>query len=157
MSDTTRKWRNLPSEYKDYVFIYIWGFVWALSYLIFTPTATFSILSQVIIYLWTITAMAGAVFALIGLLTGNNLLLERLGVTFLMTAPVAFVLTQTALTFYGYLEPDGPIDPVQRVHLIFLGLWPLLWLNKRRRQLKSRVILAKATPLDGEKRKKGHR
>lgn len=154
MSPILSKWRSLPSEHQDYVFIYAWGFLWAASYLFFTPTTTYALVTQTIIWLWTITAITGSVLALIGLLSGNNLLLERMGVTFLLIAPLAFGLTQIALVVYGIVDPLGsPSDPAQRAHLIFLGLWPFLFLNKRRRQLKNRVIIARATPLEGEPRK----
>lgn len=134
--------------------IYVWGFVWVLSYLIFTPTNTFTLLSQVIIWLWCGVAMLGAVLAFVGLVFRDNLLLERLGVNFLMTAPLAFALTQTALVIYGLIDPaNGVIDSSQRLHLIFLGAWPFLFLNKRRRILKNRVLIARATPLEFEPKK----
>lgn len=151
MNNIFTKWRSLPSEHKDYVFIYVWGFLWAVSYLIFTPTTTFTLVTQTIIWLWTITAMIGSGLALTGLLNGNNLLVERLGVTLLLIAPLAFALTQLSLVLYALIDShEAPFDPTQRMHLIFLGFWPFLFLNKRRRQLKNRVLIARATPLASE-------
>lgn len=154
MTSQLSQWRTLPSEHKDYMVIYVWGFVWVLSYVVFTPTNTFTLLNQIIIWFWCLASMSGAVMAFVGLVFRDNLLLERFGVHLLMIAPAAFALTQTSLVIYGILYPEnGVIDPVQRVHLIFLGAWPFLFLNKRRRILKNRVIIARATPLEYETKK----
>jgi hypothetical protein len=154
MTSRLAHWRTLPSEHKDYMLIYAWGFFWVLSYVIFTPTNTFTLLNQLIIWFWCVASATGAVIAFIGLVFRDNLLLERFGVHLLMIAPAMFALTQTGLVIYGLLYPDnGVIDASQRIHLIFLGVWPFLFLNKRRRILKKRVIIARATPLEYENEK----
>ena len=149
MSHSFRSWKILPSDHKDYVFIYIAGFIWATVYFFFSPATTYSILNQATVYLWTIVTALGAVLAVIGLLTRDNLLMERLGVTLLMTGPIVYSLTQLGLFIYG-LYGGLSSDPFDRIHLIFLALWPFFFLNKRRRQIKKQVREAKKIPLQSE-------
>lgn len=129
--------------------IYAWGGIWAAIYLIFPPAATLNVLSQATVYLWTIASILGALTAVAGLLTRDNLLMERLGVHLLMVAPIVYGLTQLGLFVYGFYD-NLPTDPFDRFHLIFLALWPFFFLNKRRRQLKARVADAKGAPLPSE-------
>lgn len=134
-------WTNSPPEHKDYLFIYAWGALWALVYLIFPPTATISVFSTAMVWLWTGTTILGGFLGVWGLVTRDNLLLERFGVLLLMAGPMAFALTQFGLLFLSV----G--DPFARLHLLFFALWPFLFLNKRRRQLNSRVRIVKKIPL----------
>lgn len=141
-------WRSSPPEQKDYLFIYSWGALWALVYLIFPPTATLNVFSTTLVALWTGVTILGGGLGVFGLLTRDNLLVERFGVNLLMIGPFAFALTQLGLMIFGIIVPVG--DPIARLHLIFFALWPYLFLNKRRRQLKARVKLVKRIPLADE-------
>ncbi len=141
-------WRSSPPEQKDYLFIYSWGALWALVYLIFPPTATINLFSLILVGLWTGVTILGGALGVFGLVNRDNLLVERFGVNLLMIGPFAFALTQLGLMVFGLIVPMG--DPLARLHLIFFALWPYLFLNKRRRQLKARVKLVKKIPLAGE-------
>ncbi|UDL15893.1 hypothetical protein QEH42_gp102 [Microbacterium phage Pumpernickel] len=144
-------WKNSPPEYKDYLFIYLWGVLWPTVYLFITPAATFYIVNFVFVLLWTGVTIVGGITAMRGLLTRDNLLLERFGVTLLMIGPISFAITQFGTMIYKIVVDDPLIgSPWGHVHLIFFALWPFLFLNKRRRQLKSRVELAKQVPLRAE-------
>jgi hypothetical protein len=144
-------WRNSPPEQKDYLFIYSWGALWALVYLVATPTATLTVFSTTLVFLWTGVTILGGSLGVFGLVTNDNLLVERFGVNLLMIGPFAFALTQLGLLVFGLVTGIG--DPMARVHLIFFALWPYLFLNKRRRQLKARVKLVKKIPLADEELK----
>lgn len=141
-------WETSPPEQKDYLFIYSWGAIWALVYLFVTPSATISIVSTTLVIVWTLVTVLGAVLGIYGLVTRDNLLVERFGVNLLMIGPMAYAVTQLGLAIFGILT--GVVDPVARIHLIFFALWPYLFLNKRRRQLKARVKLVKKIPLGDE-------
>lgn len=144
-------WRSSPPEQKDYLFIYLWGALWALVYLIATPATTLSVFSTALIILWTCVTMIGGTLGFYGLVNKDNLLLERFGVNLLMIGPFALALTQLGLMVFGLITGIG--DPLARLHLIFFSLWPYLFLNKRRRQLKARVKLVKQIPLISEELK----
>lgn len=141
-------WVSSPPEQKDYLFIYAWGTLWAAVYLLAPPAATLTVFSQTLVALWTGVTMVGGVLGFYGLVVRDNLLVERLGVNLLMIGPFAFALTQLGLMIFGLLTGVG--DPSARIHLIFFALWPYLFLNKRRRQLKARVKLVKKVPLPEE-------
>lgn len=150
MSLRIRSWKTLPPEHKDYLFIYSAGLVWALSFFFFTPAATHSLLGGIVVTLWCGSAALGAILALIGLITRDNLLLERLGTTFIMMTPLIYSLVQIGLVIYAFIDPTVVGDPTSRLHLVFLGIWLFLFLNKRRRQLSAGVKLAKTTPVATE-------
>lgn len=154
MQHRVRAWSTLPADHHDYVFIYIWGTVWALSYLFFPPAATLSILTVVTIAIWTGVTAIGGIVALWGLLTRNNLIVERFGVTLLMVGPIIYTLTQITLLIWLIADPSAlpASDPLDRVAVTVMGFWPFLFLNKRRRQLKFLVNSAKRTPLKSEKK-----
>lgn len=137
-------WASSPPEQKDYLFIYSWGALWALVYLIAPPAATIGVFSNTLVYLWAGVTIIGAILGVYGLVTRDNLLVERFGVNLLMIGPIAYALTQLGLV----LVQIG--DPLARLHLIFFALWPYLFLNKRRRQMKARVKLVKQVPLPEE-------
>lgn len=141
-------WKTSPPEHKDYLFIYAWGALWASVYLIATPPSTTGVFGATLAYTWCLTMVVGGALGVAGLLRRDNLILERLGISLLMTGPIAFGLTQLGLIIYEYYSPGE--NPISRVHLIFLALWPYLFLNKRRRQLKNRVRLLKKIPLGDE-------
>lgn len=141
-------WRSSPPEQKDYLFIYSWGAIWSLVYLFATPATTLNVFSITLVGLWTGVTALGAGLGVWGLVTRDNLLIERLGVNLLMIGPLALALTQLGLMVFGLITGIG--DPFARIHLIFFALWPYLFLNKRRRQLKARVKLVKQIPLADE-------
>lgn len=141
-------WASSPPEHRDYLFIYSWGAIWALVYLVAPPTATLSVFSTTLVLLWTSVTMAGGTLGVFGLIFKDNLLIERFGVNLLMIGPLAYALTQLGLLVFGAVTGIG--DPMARLHLIFFALWPYLFLNKRRRQLKARVSLVKKIPLMDE-------
>ena len=142
-------WETSPPEQKDYLFIYSWGALWALVYLIATPTSTVSVISITLVVFWTLVTAVGGVLGCLGLIRRDNLVVERFGVNLLMVGPLAYALTQLGLALFGIVTPVVS-DPFARIHLIFFALWPYLFLNKRRRQLKNRVNLVKKIPLYGE-------
>ena len=145
MKSIRQFWDNSPPEHKDYLFIYSWGALWALVYLLVTPSATSTVLSATLVSLWCGVTILGGVLGIIGLVARDNLLLERFGVNLLMTGPLSYALTQLGMAVFGSLT--DAVDPAARVHLIFFALWPYLFLNKRRRQLKARIKLVKKIPL----------
>lgn len=138
-------WVSSPPEQKDYLFIYSWGAIWALVHLFVTPTATLTVFSTTLVALWCGVTVFGAALGIYGLVTRDNLLLERFGVNLLMVGPFAYAITQLGIAVWATIVGIG--DPAARIHLIFFALWPYLFLNKRRRQLKARVKLVKKIPL----------
>lgn len=148
MKSIRQFWENSPPEQKDYLFIYSWGALWAIVYLFATPTATITVFSTTLVALWTGVTVLGAGLGFYGLVSRDNLLIERFGVNLLMTGPLAYALTQLGLAIAGAITDVG--EPAARIHLIFFALWPYLFLNKRRRQLKARVKLVKKIPLVNE-------
>ncbi|UDL16373.1 membrane protein [Microbacterium phage Zooman] len=151
MKSIRQFWHNSPPEQKDYLFIYSWGALWALVYLIFPPTSTLSVFSGTLVALWAGVTILGGVVGVYGLVSRDNLIVERFGVNLLMIGPLAFALTQLGLLVFGIIVPVA--DPLNRLHLIFYALWPYLFLNKRRRQLKARIKLVKRIPLISEEKK----
>jgi len=148
-----RPWSSLPPDNKDYVAIYAWGLIWVALYLAYAPATTYTVVGRISVVLWCGLAIAGALIALFGLLTRDNLILERLGVTLMMVAPALYALTQFAIFIAILTIPDAyPVgtNAFDRLPIVFLGLWPFFWLNKRRRHLKAQVKVAKSTPLPGE-------
>lgn len=145
-----RIWKTLPPEHKDYLFIYLAGLIWATTLLVFTPTITHSFLGDVVVILWCSSAIIGAILAICGLLNRDNLLLERLGTTLIMVTPLVYSIAQAGLVVYAFFDPAASGEPTARLHLIFLGLWLFLFLNKRRRQLKARVKIVKEAPTASE-------
>jgi hypothetical protein len=148
MNSLREFWGSSPPEQKDYLFIYAWGALWALVYATATPTATVTAFSTTLVWLWTTVTVIGAALGIYGLVTRDNLLVERFGVHLLMIGPIAYSLTQLGLSIAATIVDLG--DPIARVHLVFFALWPYLFLNKRRRQLKARVKLVKKIPLAHE-------
>lgn len=147
-----RAWSTLPADHKDYVFIYLWGSLWSLTYLLFTPTTTVSLITELSIILWASIGIIGGFLAFTGLIVRDNLIVERLGVSLLIIAPTVFTAIQLALVIWSFIDPTiFPNSPAtNRIALVALGMWPVLFLNKRRRQLKTRVDIAKETPLLSE-------
>lgn len=144
-------WKSITPEHRDYVFVYLSALAWAVSYLIYTPAATSGIVDSIILFLWLGVAALGAVLALLGIIKKDNLLTEKLGVTFLMTVPMIYVLLQVSIIIYYIIVPEDAVTPWEaRLNLIFLGLWLFFFLNKRRRQLARQVRAANNTPLPDE-------
>lgn len=147
------RWKTLPAEVKDYLFVYVWGILWFVAYLAFSPASTFLLLDRPIIALWCIAATVGAVIAIMGLFRRDYLLLERMGVTIMMVGPILYAVTQTFLIIFYTVNPElSASSPLDRVHLIFLGLWPLVFLIKRLRVLSRRVGVVATTPLEREEK-----
>lgn len=152
MSSVRKSWSRLPAEHKDYFFIYLCAALWAATYYLITPVSTTEIISGVVISAWCGLAAVGAILALAGLIGRNNLLLERLGVSFIITAPFIYMLVQAGLIGYAIFDNENPVDYLGRIHLMLWGLWLFFFLNKRRRQLKARVKAVKKVPLDDERK-----
>jgi hypothetical protein len=148
-----RPWSSLPPDHKDYIAIYAWGLIWLTSYLTYAPSVTYTVVGRISVVLWASIAIIGALVALFGLLTRDNLIMERFGVTLMMVAPAMYALTQLAIFVailvapHAYAESFNAFD---RLPIVFLGFWGFLWLNKRRRHLKFQVREAKTTPLRRE-------
>lgn len=143
-------WKTSPPEQKDYLFIYAWGVIWALVYLVATPVATLNVFGTVLVVLWTATTAVGGILSIVGLVKRDNLIVERFGINLLTIGPLAYALTQLGLLLFAATTGIG--DPYARIHLVFFALWPYLFLNKRRRQIKARVRLVKKLPLLDEPR-----
>lgn len=139
-------WKSHTQEDRDYAIVYMWGAIWCAIFFAITPVSVDNIFSRLVVILWTLAGLVGAVIATFGLWQKDNLLLERLGVTFLMLAPVAYSITQFGVWLFEILTTGES----QRFHLIIMGLWPFFFLRKRRHHLSARVREAKATPLPGE-------
>lgn len=141
-------WKSSPPEQKDYLFVYLWGALWALVYLTIPPVASVNLLGDVLVWVWTGTTVVGAILGILGLVNRDNLIMERFGVTLLMIGPLSFAMTQLGLLLVSAITGVG--NPFPRIHMIFFALWPYLFLNKRRRQLMARVRLVKKIPLVDE-------
>ena len=153
MVNKLRAWKKLPSEQKDYFFIYITGALWAVTYFFLTPVATLGVVDRAVLGLWLGSAVVGAVLAVLGLVRQDNLLVERLGVNILMVTPLIYAALQFAITIsilVTHPEGDATTPWYSRVALIVMALWLFLFLNKRRRQLKRRVQEVKLSPLPAE-------
>src|SRR6187402_1229952 len=110
MKSLKRFWETSPPEYKDYLFIYSWGAIWALVYFFFIPVSTLNVMNRVGVGLWAAVTIAGGVLAVAGLLRQDNLLLERLGVNLLMVGPLAYAVTQLGLLVFLQSVPDLGVD-----------------------------------------------
>lgn len=145
-------WKKLPSEQKDYFFIYITGALWAVTYFSLTPIATLGVIDRTVLGFWLGSAVVGAALGVAGLLRQDNLLIERLGVNILMVTPLIYGALQVAITFSilvaGTGTPEAPW--YGRIALIVMAIWVFLFLNKRRRQLRNKVQEAKLSPLPAE-------
>ena len=157
MRTLLRFWRSITPEHRDYLYVYMSALLWSVTYFVFTPAATDSIiLDRLITSFWLVTASIGAILAIIGLLTKDNLIVERLGVTLVMLTPIVYTLIQIAIIFYYIIVPEDAVTPWEsRINLVFLGLWIFFFLNKRRRQLSRQVREAKKRPLASENREDG--
>lgn len=145
------RWKTLPAEVKDYLFVYVWGILWFVAYFSFSPASTFILLDRPIIALWCIAATVGGAIAIMGLFRQDYLLLERMGVTIMMVGPILYAATQTFLIIFYLTNPELAVSsPFDRIHLIFLGMWPLVFLIKRLRVLSRRVGVVAKTPLERE-------
>lgn len=157
MKAVKKFWKSTPSEYKDYLFIYIWGVIWAALNLVqprvvgqeVQPLSDLGVISG---RFWAAIALIGGVLAVIGLVRKDNLVLERAGVALLMVGPIAY-----AVTLFGELifrSVGGEFSSVSSdwriLSLMVFAIWPFLFLNKRRRHLRNRVHLVAKIPLNEE-------
>lgn len=143
------RWKGLPAEHRDYVFVYAAGIAWFLVYFIFSPPSTYILLSPAIIALWCFAAIIGGIVAITGLFKRDTLILERSGVIVMMVGPISYGLTQFVLLFASNFTSDLNAG-VNRLHLVFLSIWLFTYLLKRLRQLNRTARLASDTPLASE-------
>jgi len=135
----------------DYLFVYTASLLWSISTFIL-PINSKDTVSPFVQFLWSGIAAVGSIIAIIGLIKQNNLLLERLGVSLIMANPIIFIALELALLIYDLLNPHQATGTwYNRLNVMFLGLWVVAFLNKRRRQLRHAVLEAKKTPLRSER------
>jgi hypothetical protein len=139
-------WRALKSEDRDYVGVYLWGALWIVWFMVFTPAPITGLVFRGVIMLFGVVALAGVFMAVRGVLVADHLITEKYGVLLLMAGPFSYTLLQIGQTAVDLILTDA----TQRSHLIFFGAWPLFWLLKRFRHLSRQVGEAKATPLPAE-------
>lgn len=154
-NDLKKFWKSTPAEYKDYLFIYLWGGIWAVLNLIQPRLIGGDQIDAFGIYagrFWALITIIGAVLAVLGLVRKDNLLLERAGVNLLMVGPVAYSAVMFGELIFRFVDPTvEEVGSSWRVLTVAVfALWPFLFLNKRRRQLKSRVKLVSEIPLPDE-------
>jgi hypothetical protein len=113
---------------------------------VFQPAAVGALFETWTGYLVAAAAVAGAVIAIEGVLTKSNLLVERVGVLLLTSAPVAYGLLQLGLIIFEI----SSVGFSGRIHLLFLVLWLVLTLTNRLSTLTRKVREAKSTPLTEE-------
>jgi hypothetical protein len=142
-----RALKSFPLEYQHYLFIYIAGGLWGLVFALFQPSTITMFFVLGVGYLVSFAAVLGSTLAIIGLVRRDHLLLERMGAIILISAPAGYVALQLGLFLYE-LFTSGSSD---RLHLVFLGSWMVIMLNKRQALLKDKVRQARMTPLDEEK------
>lgn len=147
-------WKNTPSEYKDYLFIYLWGGIWAIVCLInpLILSEELLVVSMVSSRFWSGVALVGATLAVVGLIKRDNLILERAGVSLLMVGPASYAATmagELVVRSLGGAHFSG-ISDWRVLALMVFALWPYLFLNKRRRHLRGRVRLVAKIPLSSE-------
>lgn len=161
MKAVKKFWKSTPSEYKDYLFIYLWGVIWAALNLvqprvIGQESQPLSDLGTIAGRFWAGITVIGGILAVIGLVRRDNLILERAGVSLLMIGPVAYAITLLGeLAFRGVSGEVSALSSDWRVlTTMVFALWPFLFLNKRRRHLRNRVHLVSKIPLSEEGEKK---
>lgn len=162
MKAVKKFWKSTPSEYKDYLFIYLWGVIWGGLNLVQPRVVGQEVqpLGQFGVYVgafWAAMAVVGGIIAVVGLVRKDNLVLERAGVSLLMIAPVAYAFTLLGeLVFRGLVPTAVPSasSDWRLMTLMVFALWPFLFLNKRRRHLRSRVVLVSKIPLTDEDKEK---
>lgn len=140
-----RRWKELKPDQRDYVRIYAWGVLWSTWFFLFTPN-TLTFLDKPAALILSASGVVGGLIALVAVFNKDPLLLERLGVGLLVVAPFAYSFVQ-AVAVGIELVTQGS---TQRSHLILLGIWPVLFLHKRRRQIRDMVKAAKETTLPSE-------
>lgn len=143
-------WKTQPPEYREYLLIYVIGLLWAVAYYIFPTIDTTKLVSGLLVAVWCGTTVIGAALSLTGLIRGDNLLLERLGVSITLLAPIIYIFVQIGGALDALWGVEGLEAAGTYVPRILLGLWLLVFLNKRRRHLARKVRIAKQTPLDRE-------
>jgi hypothetical protein len=139
-------WRALKSEDRDYVGVYLWGAVWLVTFMVFTPAPITGLVFRGVIILFGVVALAGVFMAVRGVFVGDHLITEKYGVLLLMAGPASYTLLQLGQAIVDVVTTGE----TQRSHLILFGAWPVFWLLKRHRHLSRQVGEAKATPLPAE-------
>jgi len=139
-------WRHLKSDDRDYIGVYLWGALWVIWFMVFTPQPITGLVFRGTIILFGLVALAGVVLAVRGVFMGDHLITEKYGVLLLMAGPASYTLLQAGQTVVDLITTGE----TQRSHLILFGAWPVFWLLKRHRHLSRQVGEAKATPLPEE-------
>jgi hypothetical protein len=139
-------WRHLKSEDRDYIGVYMWGALWIIWFMVFTPAPITGLVFRGTIILFGLVALAGVILAVRGVLVSDHLITEKYGVLLIMAGPFSYTLLQAGQTVVDLVT----LGETQRSHLIIFGAWPLFWLLKRYRHLSRQVGEAKATPLPEE-------
>lgn len=137
---------RVPQEYRLHLGVYLVGGLWGAVFGVFQPAAVGALFETWTGYLVAVAAVAGAVIAIEGVLTKSNLLVERVGVLLLTSAPVAYGLLQLGLIIFEI----SSVGFSGRIHLLFLVLWLVLTLTNRLSTLTRKVREAKSTPLTEE-------
>lgn len=143
-------WADTPSDYKDYLFIYLWGVIWAVLNLVQPRTVDGGDGGVVTVQVLLGIVAVGGVIAIVGLVRKNNLLLERLGVLILMIGPATYGLILLGSLIYASINGATVEDNWRLVTVMVYAVWPYLFLNKRRRQLRNRVRLVSKIPTPNE-------
>lgn len=138
---------RVPQEYRLHLGVYLAGGLWGVVFGVFQPAAVGALFETWTGYLVAAAAVAGAIIAIEGVLTKSNLLVERVGVLLLTSAPVAYGLLQLGLIAFEM----STIGFSGRIHLLFLVLWLVLTLANRLSTLTRKVREAKSTPLEEER------
>jgi len=145
-----RRWKALPGEHKHYVLIYTTVVLWCIAYFIFFPESMVLFADRIYFLFWMIPVVVGAVVAIKGMLSHDNLLLERLGVSLVMIAPIAYALLQAGVAVGLFVTPSPGEDVTGRIPLIILAFWLFLTLRNRSRELNEQLDSAKNLPLANE-------
>ena len=143
-------WANTPSDYKDYLFIYLWGVIWAVLNLVRPLTVDGGDGGVITVQVLLAVVAAGGIIAITGLVRKNNLLLERLGVLILMIGPATYGLILLGSLIYQSVNGATLDDNWRLLTVMVYAVWPYLFLNKRRRHLRDRVRLVSKIPTPNE-------
>lgn len=146
MNKINTVWRSLKAEDRDYIGVYLWGGLWVSWFMAFTPAPITGLVFRGVIVLFGLVALVGVVFAVRGVLVGDHLITEKLGLLLLMAGPGSYTILQAGQSVVDLVTTGE----TQRSHLILFGAWPVLWLLKRHRHLSRQVGEARATPLPEE-------
>ncbi|PPG34533.1 hypothetical protein [Rathayibacter sp. AY2B9] len=132
----TRK-RPLSSDEKHYISIYAWGALWVLVFVIVTPSAFSTAVDRTATIFFVSATILGALVAIWAIFRREHLPWELIGIGLLMIGPLTYGLLQLGLSIMPSANSTTGLD---RLHLVFLSLWPVVFLFKRGRWLFSRML-----------------